>query len=58
MKKKKVKEYDPYCKVCGHCGWIDCDGVEQFLNEHVRGKTNCAYEEEIIKQIIILWNEQ
>ena len=41
-----------YCPKCGHCGEIGCCGVETFFNNHVRGKTDCLYEEEIISEII------
>ena len=41
----------PYCDVCGHCGEIGCCGVSCFLENHVRGKTNCRYEDEIIDEI-------
>ena len=41
-----------YCPVCGHCGEIGCCGVEEFLNKHVKGKTNCLHEEKIIEELL------
>ena len=40
-----------YCPICEHCGEIECCGVATFLENHVRGKTNCMYEDEIIDEI-------
>lgn len=43
--KKNVEEYEsPYCDVCGHCGYIDCCGIRNFIAEHIEGKTNCKNE--------------
>lgn len=41
----------PYCKKCGHCGEIGCCGITTFLENHVRGKTDCMYEDEILDEI-------
>lgn len=41
----------PYCEKCGHCGEIGCCGITTFLENHVRGKTDCMYEDEIIDEI-------
>lgn len=41
----------PYCPICEHCGEIGCCGVATFLEHHVRGKTDCMYEDEIIDEI-------
>lgn len=41
----------PYCPVCGHCGELGCCGIETFLENHVRGKTDCWYEDAIIDEI-------
>lgn len=41
-----------YCPVCGHCGEVGCCGVEVFFDKHVRGKTNCLYEEAILEEIL------
>lgn len=52
--KKKNKEayYIPYCETCGGCGYIGCDGVKDFLEYHVKGRTNCPHEENFIREII------
>ena len=44
-------DWSPYCPVCGHCGETGCCGVKCFLEEHVRGKTNCMHEDQIIDEI-------
>lgn len=44
-------EESPYCEVCGHCGYIDCCGIVNFLEEHVKDKTNCKNESGIIQEI-------
>lgn len=46
-----------YCPHCGGCGFIGCDGVQDFLEEHVRGKTNCRQEGLFIDQIVELWEQ-
>ena len=52
MKKKQTKDDEsPYCKVCGGCGYIGCDGIEDFLEKHVKGKTNCSNEAQFISEI-------
>jgi len=43
---------DCYCKVCGGCGYIGCDGVRGFLEKHVKGKTDCSEEATFIQEII------
>lgn len=50
----EMKEEDdsPYCKECGGCGEVGCDGIVSFLEKHVRGKTDCMYEESYIEDII------
>jgi UDP-glucose 4-epimerase len=48
----KKKEFNPYCKVCGGCGYIGCCGIKRFLEKHVKGKTNCKHEEMFIEEII------
>jgi hypothetical protein len=52
---KDPKEYDDeiYCKVCGGCGYVDCCGVRDFLEKHVRGKTDCLNEGGFIEDIIM-----
>jgi len=60
VKKKKVQRDDPvdmYCPVCGGCGFIGCCGVEEFLEKHVRGKTNCRHEGQFIDEIKALWEQ-
>ena len=43
---------DPiYCPVCNHCGETGCCGYIDFLEKHVRGKTNCIYEEQILNDL-------
>lgn len=41
----------PYCCICGTCGETGCCGIERFLDNHVKGKTNCLYEEDMIEEI-------
>lgn len=40
-----------YCPECGHCGETGCCGFIAFLEKHVRGKTNCLYEQEILNDL-------
>lgn len=43
---------DPvYCPTCDHCGETGCCGFVGFLEKHVRGKTNCLYETEILNDL-------
>lgn len=43
---------DPvYCPVCEHCGETGCCGFIDFLEKHVRGKTNCIHEEKILNDL-------
>ena len=62
MKKKTMIDIIPpgntdfYCEHCNGCGFLDCDGIEEFLEAHVRGKTNCKHEEEFIADIIDFYN--
>ena len=46
------EEYNPYCEVCGHCGYIECCGIVNFIEHHIKGKTNCKNEECVIDEII------
>ena len=41
----------PYCEICGHCGEIGCCGIESFIENHIKGKTNCKNESAIIEEI-------
>ena len=55
MNKEEIEEYEsPYCEVCGHCGEIGCFGIRNFIDGHIKGKTNCKNEEIIINKIISL----
>lgn len=40
-----------YCSTCGHCGETGCCGYIAFLEKHVRGKTSCLYEEQILNDL-------
>lgn len=42
---------DTYCSVCGSCGITDCCGIDSFLDNHIKGKTNCLYEKDLIEDI-------
>jgi hypothetical protein len=53
----KIKKDNFYCPKCGHCGFIGCCGVRNFLKEHVLGKTNCQHERNILNEIIDCCNE-
>ena len=49
------EEYDsPYCEVCGTCGYLGCCGIRNFIEEHIKGKTNCKNEDIIINELITL----
>lgn len=53
MKHKKVVEVESmYCPKCGGCGYVGCCGIQQFLETHVRGKTDCTEEAGFIQEII------
>ena len=45
-------EESPYCEVCGHCGEIGCCGIRGFIEEHIKGKTNCKNEDGIVQDLI------
>lgn len=47
-------EQSPYCEVCGHCGEIGCCGIRNFIEEHIKGKTNCKNEDFVICDLISL----
>ena len=59
-KKIKINEYldgeyyNPYCETCGTCGYIGCCGIRNFIDEHIKGKTNCKNEDIIINELIDL----
>lgn len=48
---KPKKKYSSYCNICGGCGFIGCDGIQNFLEKHVKGKTNCNQEALFIEEI-------
>ena len=56
--KKNVKEEDDdfYCDKCGHCGFIECCGITEFLKKHVKGKTDCQNEAMVLNNLIKLIN--
>ena len=45
------EDESPYCEVCGTCGYIGCCAVDNFLEKHVKGKTNCKNESLMIEEI-------
>ena len=47
-------EQSPYCEICGHCGEIGCCGIRNFIEEHIKGKTNCKNEDWVISDLISL----
>lgn len=49
--------FDPYCNVCGGCGFIGCCGIASFLKEHVVGKTNCKNESGFVFEILEIVND-
>lgn len=52
MNKEEIEEYEsPYCEVCGTCGYIECCGIDNFIENHIKGKTNCKNEEFIIEDL-------
>lgn len=48
---EKEEDYDPYCPICGTCGYVGCCGIENWLEKHIKGKTNCTHEESMIEEI-------
>mgnify|MGYP001613220012 FL=1 len=54
----KFLDEDPagiYCEKCNGCGEVGCDGIETFIDKHIRGKTNCQYEESYLTDIINIY---
>lgn len=51
MEKIDETEESPYCDICGTCGYIDCCGIDSFIDEHIKGKTNCKNEATIICEL-------
>ena len=49
---KKYKQESPYCEVCDSCSLIECCGIRNFLDKHVKGKTGCKNEQGVILDII------
>lgn len=54
----RKERFSPYCPVCGTCGYIGCCGVRDFLEKHVKGKTNCDSEAQMIKEICDLMERE
>lgn len=54
----KDEDENPYCNKCGGCGFIGCCGVRDFLEKHVRGKTDCKLEGIFIDEIIDNYDEE
>lgn len=52
------EEENPYCEICGHCGEIGCCGIENFINEHIKGKTECKNEDWIVQELLSLCEYQ
>jgi hypothetical protein len=50
------EEYNPYCEVCGGCGYYECDGIIAFLDKHIEGKTNCKYEASYLEDIALVFS--
>lgn len=46
-----VIENPIYCPKCDHCGETGCCGFIGFLEKHVRGKTDCIYEDQILDDL-------
>lgn len=57
MNKEEI-EKSPYCEICGHCGDIGCCGISNFIDKHIKGKTNCKNEEIVISELEDLCNYQ
>lgn len=55
MNKEEIEE-SPYCEKCGHCGYIGCCGISNFIDKHIKGKTDCKNEEIVISEIIDICN--
>lgn len=51
--KKSKEENEMYCPTCGGCGYIGCCGIKDFLEKHVKGKTNCLNEKAFIQEILM-----
>jgi hypothetical protein len=54
LDKHQEQEESPYCEVCGHCGYIGCCGIENFIDKHIKRKTNCKNEDFVIQELIEL----
>ena len=39
------------CPGCGGCGEVGCDGIDGFLDSHIKGKTDCIYEDAYVEDI-------
>lgn len=50
---QEEEDFDsPYCPKCKGCGEVACDGVRSFIDAHIKGKTDCLYEESFIHDIV------
>lgn len=47
----EIIDENSYCPKCGGCGYVGCCGIKDFFDEHVRGKTDCPYEEIFLSEI-------
>lgn len=58
VNKEEIEESfdDIYCPECGHCGDIGCCGIKGFIEHHVRGKTNCLHEEEVLDELLEMFD--
>lgn len=54
MTKMSEEDYNPYCEICGTCGYLGCCGIRNFIEEHIKGKTNCKNEDIVINELIDL----
>ena len=57
IEKQADEDESPYCSGCGGCGEVPCDGIKTFLVNHVKGKTDCKYEDAYIADIIESYEE-
>lgn len=52
IEERSMDYESPYCEICGHCGDIGCCGIRGFIEEHIKGKTNCKNEDGIVQDLI------
>lgn len=46
-----------YCKDCGGCGEVGCDGIKSFLKAHIKNKTTCEWEDAYLEDILEVYKE-